>query len=469
MTLPSFIKKVINFLRYKLLKHIVVELENGAKVIILDRGQLITAEDLAMLQALHSRDPGGILSHLKKVIKTGSGLFMGRYYVGYTHKSIGDCGTETIFIERVSMHAAKAVQDTMLYAGQEVSTRYVDFSTQPFLDPFENSLVDSEITSKLRKFYFNSLPKVIKYLTQQFPKVGEDKNYEGAIEARAFDILRGFLPAGATTNLAWTTNLRQFADRIEILRNHPLAEVRMIAGGLQKALEQAHPYSFGQKKYPATEAFVSEYMKNFYYTDYDSADRLKFGYVETDTVICLNRGIDLDILDVGLLELLMRRPSKTEIPKKVGIAGNSAYYFELDFASWRDIQRQRAVNQNMPLLSADFGFEDWYIDNLPLDLQSVARELLKEIEDKTIGLDPLKLQYLLPMGYKVPVVFSGDLPGLIYLVEIRASKMVHPTLQKRAIELGKLMREQYGLPIHFDENDLGRFDTRRGAQTITQK
>jgi len=41
--------------------------------------------------------------------------------------------------------------------------------------------------------------------------------YDKAIAARAFDILRGFLPAGATTNIAWHTNLRQAADKIAIL------------------------------------------------------------------------------------------------------------------------------------------------------------------------------------------------------------------------------------------------------------
>src|SRR3989338_7034678 len=90
-------------------------------------------EDLAMLQALYSRSGASVMEHLEKVKAAGSGKFMESYYIGYGHESIGDCGSTTIFIEGVSMFAAKAIQDNRLYNGQEASTRYIDFSRQPFV------------------------------------------------------------------------------------------------------------------------------------------------------------------------------------------------------------------------------------------------------------------------------------------------------------------------------------------------
>ena len=71
-------------------------------------------EDLAMLQALYSRSPASVVSHLDKLKQSGSGKFMDQYYVGYGHASIGDCGATTLFIEQVSMLVAKAVQDNPL-------------------------------------------------------------------------------------------------------------------------------------------------------------------------------------------------------------------------------------------------------------------------------------------------------------------------------------------------------------------
>src|SRR3990172_488793 len=88
----------------------------------------LNPEDVAMLQALYSRSAESVDVHLEKVKQSGSGKFMASYYVGYGHKSIADTGSTTLFIEDVSLLAAKAVQDWPLYNGQETSTRYIDMS-----------------------------------------------------------------------------------------------------------------------------------------------------------------------------------------------------------------------------------------------------------------------------------------------------------------------------------------------------
>ncbi|MBP9828132.1 hypothetical protein KBC55_03165, partial [Patescibacteria group bacterium] len=82
------------------------------KTVVLDG---FSPEDSAMLQALYSRDPKSVLTHVSKVLESGSGKFMERYYVGYNHKSIGDCGSTTVCVEGISMLAAKALQDWRLY------------------------------------------------------------------------------------------------------------------------------------------------------------------------------------------------------------------------------------------------------------------------------------------------------------------------------------------------------------------
>ena len=105
------------------LNHTSVKLNRGGEIIVLDTGAVINAEAEAMLQALHSRSTGGLRHHLEVLAKKGADNFMNKFYVGYGDKSIGDCGTTTIFIEGVSMLAAKAIQDNPLYSGQETSTR----------------------------------------------------------------------------------------------------------------------------------------------------------------------------------------------------------------------------------------------------------------------------------------------------------------------------------------------------------
>ena len=67
--------------------------------------------DTAMMQALYSRSAESVVAHAEKVKASGSGKFMEKFYVGYGHASIADCGSTTIFIEDVSMLVAKAIEE----------------------------------------------------------------------------------------------------------------------------------------------------------------------------------------------------------------------------------------------------------------------------------------------------------------------------------------------------------------------
>ena len=151
----------------------------------------------------------------------------GNYQVGYGHKSIGDLG-EAVSIHGVSMLCAKAIQDFPLYRGQESSTRYIDFSRQPFLNPDESE-AGSTILEAWRSFYLQGYDAMIPHLTRHSPRgEGEDeKVYEKAIRARAFDVMRAFLPAGASTNVAWIGDLRHVERH---LGHAPPSSARRSAG-----------------------------------------------------------------------------------------------------------------------------------------------------------------------------------------------------------------------------------------------
>jgi len=446
------------------LEHVVQKLPSGGEVIVLNTGAHIHPEAEAMLQALHSRSSEGIRSHMKVLSEKGPDKFMSTYYVGYGHKSIGDCGTGTVFIEGVSMLAAKAVQDWMLYSGQECSTRYIPFGSQRFLNPC-GSGEGQIILENWRTFYLESIEPVRKYLRAQFPKPEEEKEnvYEKAINARSFDILRSFLPAGATTNLAWHSNLRQFADKIALIRHHPLAEVREIAETLEKALQEAFPNSFHHKRYEQTEEYNKYWMTHFYYFVEDGPEFL-FGLT--------HNGVDTSQLEY-FKKILEDRPPQTELPKFIGTCGTVQFSFLLDFGSFRDIQRHRAVVQRMPFLTPNFGFEEWYLEQLSPDLKEKAGNFISEqiIKIHDLNLFPEDRQYYLPMGCKVPLRISGDLPALVYLVELRSSPLVHPTLQSKAVMMGKELENlfgPYGLRLHLQSGS-GRFDIKRGKQDIVKK
>lgn len=443
--------------------HTVKKLKTGGFVLVLNNGAEIDGQAEAMLQALHSRSTGGIKSHLKVLAQKGAENFMERFYVGYGHKSIGDCGSATVFVEGISMLAAKAIQDWRLYSGQEASTRYVDFSKQKFLNPVGNK-PGEKIQEAWRKFYLNLQEPVRVYLRKQFPvKDGENEAvYEKAISARAFDITRAFLPAGATTNVAWRMNFRQFADELMLLRHHPLAEVRDIAEVTEKALQKAYRNSFGHERFETTEKYNQAWMtKNYYYKNDEATD---FAFIRNDI-----KAKDLE----PFRKVLQTRPIKTELPPTIVNLGMVHYEFLLDFGSFRDLQRHRAIVQRMPLLTMKHGFNEWYLESLPPKHQKQA---LKFIESQKKKIESLKIteeekQYYIAMGYNVPCRFSGDLKALVYLVELRSTRFVHPTLVRQIFKVIDSLKKLFGrsgLVIHTDQEP-NRFDIRRGEQDIVIK
>jgi len=445
------------------LKHTQKSLPNGGMVLILNTGALIGSESEAMLQALHSRSIGGIKSHLEVLKNRGPEKFMSTFYVGYGHKSIGDCGTTTIFIEGVSMLVAKAIQDWSLYSGQEASTRYIDFKNQPFIDP-KNTKESKEILENWRNFYVKGLERLSQELPKRFPinEGEEEKTYNKAIMARAFDIMRSFLPSGATTNLAWHTNFRQAADHLMRLRHHPLNEVREVVNKIEEALEETFPSSFGHPKFETTEKYNKNWMQTEYY--YENKNSKDFGLTRN--------GIDVKSLK-KFQKFLKERPIKTELPKEIKECGDLQFEFLLDFGSFRDIQRHRAITQRMPLVTEIHGFEEWYLNELPKDLAREAKKLIKEQKSKTakLKLNKYEKQYYIPMGYKLANKISGSLPSILYMCELRSTRFVHPTLRKRAIQIAKILGQKFknvNLIVHLDKEP-DRFDVKRGEHDIVIK
>lgn len=447
------------------LKHVIRTTEAGAEITVIDTGAMLSPEDMAMLQALHSRSSRGVHNHLELLSKRGSGSFMEQYYVGYGDKSIGDCGTTTIFIEGVSMLVAKAIQDSRLYNGQEASTRYIDFANQRFINPL-GTPEGEVILERWREFYTRSMSQVVEHLSNQFPRQeGEDeKIYEKAIGARAFDILRGFLPAGASTNLAWHTNLRQASDKLMLLRHHPLEEVRKVAVAIEDALKEAHPSSFNHKRYDATEGYNEHWMSRYYFDPSGPFPHFELSRVD----------LDFDMLEEEYVVSMVNRPPKTELPKQIAEAGVVEFRFLLDFGSFRDVQRHRGVAQRMPLLTDKFGFEMWYQNELPHELRIEAVELLQKQRWEIDGLNAgaVTKQYYYAMGFNVPNRIVGDLAALVWLIELRATRFVHPTLRFRVRQMAQALQSNRKLKkllaLHLD-TDPDRFDIKRGTQDIQLK
>ena len=429
-------------------------------------------EDIAMLQALYSRSPASVLSHLEKVREVGSGKFMDQYYVGYNHKSIGDCGTTTLFLEGISMLAAKAIQATPLYSGQEASTRYLDMAKQPVLNPADTE-EGSAIQNAWMDFYKSHMPAVVEHLKEKYPRQeGESKKqYDKAIHARSFDIMRGFLPAGCTTNASWHTNLRQAWDHLSDLRHYPTQEVRDIAAATLTDLQAQYPNSFNHKLYPEIEEYLSLCGDFFLYDTNVVCNEM----IMEHSIGAMLSGFEL-YHEGGMIKwwdhpVVKDRPQFAKLPHILDSLGQVMYEFPLDFGSFRDLQRHRNGVCRMPLLSTKHGFHAWYINNLPEDVRAKAIDLIGTQEQCISKLDipETEQQYYVAMGFNVACEVTRGLPGTVYLIELRTAPTVHPTMRQVAQDMGIYLKKAFpNLTLHADMSP-DTWSIRRGGQDIETK
>jgi thymidylate synthase ThyX len=418
-------------------------------------------EDTAMLQALYSRSAASVEEHTEKVKASGSGKFMERYYVGYGHASIADCGSTTVFLEGVSMLVAKAVQDWPLYSGQETSSRYIDMSKQAITDPV-GSAESKSILDKWMAFYIGEQGAVEAHLRAKYPiKEGEKPEvYDRAIKARIFDILRGFLPAGVNTQLSWHTNLRQAHDKLALLKYHPLAEVRAVAEQVRNQLKEKYAHSFGHEIFPEQEAYRELITaKHSYFDDKNyEGDFAASTSIKTDELMRYR-------------EVVATRPMKTNLPLFLADLGQVTFQFLLDFGSFRDIQRHRNGVCRMPLLTTKYGFNEWYLSQLPAESRVKAEALIAEqvsaIEKLAVKAEDK--QYYLAMGFNVSCQTTYALPAAVYTMELRSGRLVHPSLRKVAHKMYEALKTMFPeLKLHADL-DLDDWDVRRGLQDIKEK
>lgn len=450
----------------------------------------LSPEDVAMLQALYSRSAESAEVHVEKIRAAGSGKFMKSYYVGYNHKSIADCGDTTMFIEDVSLLVAKAIQDWPLYSGQETSTRYIDMSRRRIVDPVGTAR-SAAILERWMNFYTSSQELIAAHIRQRYPRKPEEREdaYEGAVKARTFDTLRGFLPAGITTQLSWHTNLRQAGDHLIGLTRHPVQEVRDLGAALRQLLEQQYPSSgfdrslagvsgvanqSSSKDAAAREAWERQVAAREVW-EQQVANEMTYAttsitpsnvYMRTTIEEWEDTACDM----TALRTLLATRPRGCVLPHSLTRLGQIHYHFGLDFGSFRDLQRHRNGVVVMPLLTLEHGFEEWYFRELGL-LEQAGRDLVA-LQTKEIGeitADPFERQFYIGLGFIVPCWVTLALPAAIYMMELRSTKFIHPTLRTRVLRMVELFRAQYPtIALHID-SDPDDWTVRRGLQTITAK
>jgi hypothetical protein len=276
-----------------------------------------------------------------------------------------------------------------------------------------------------------------------------------------------------TTQLSLHTDLRQAGDRLDDMDFHPLREVNSLAISARELLKQKYETSFG-----ATAA-----LSGVRTDDENARNERERWELETSKALTYNGlshqlrhndGFSSTIDNRNLLpieDLLSSRPRGCVLPHVLTALGQVTFEFLLDYGAWRDIQRHRNGVCEAVTLTMAYGFEDWYLDQFDAEWRAKAVSLIHSQEDRIrrLGCWAVDAQYYIPLGYRVPTVVCYGLPAVVYVLEIRSGKTVHPTLRRAVHNMVRQFEKKHPLvKLHVDRDSYD-WTVRRGTQTITER
>lgn len=365
---------------------------------IFDGKQIPDPQNMAMLQALYSRSNDSVIKQLE--VNRNASKFMDRYVVKYGHGSIAQCGYITLFCENVSMFLAKLIQFHNYYVGQETSSRYIDFSAG-------EAVYETDTEKQNQEFLFNTYRTVLEVNKDKIAVYNFGKTYiecskeeQNAINPRAFDLSRGYLPFGAKTNVSWVTNFDNLWKHLSWMKAHfPNKEVLEFVNSVLDFVQENYPDSIPALLGEDGTGASRDNMGN------RAAGILRYPFADSVTAFG-NRLLNI-------------------------ISFNST----IDLGSWRDIQRHRNTIQSWPSLTKTFN--DYYV-----------------IPDFKFDYKPTSW-FDTPLGMNIEYAMSMRQDQFEYIISARSKETVHYTLrQDVAVIINKINQ---GIAI-MDKNNILCFD-----------
>ena len=417
--------------------------------------------------------------------------FYDRILDGYGDDSIGELGGAHIAIEKISMLAAKIIEDCRIGGSPlEKSTRYLYFDQkeqgeyQFYKEPILMASAYREdylkTSNMLFETYSTLLPRVTEFFESVIPKSAETSQaaYCTSIRAKVLDCLRGLLPVGALTNMGLYGNGRFFDNLIRKLHCQNLAELQEIGKSSFEELSKIIPSFI--KRADESHIYCKEYVefKETMLAELNLITERHTNNVSKNVLDGVVNLIDFDedaVSKVAAAILFSRcNCSLKSLMEYVGEMGeedvaniidaacnarenrrhksprsleNANFTFEIiaDFGCYRDLHRHRILTQERQLLSCDYGYDiPDEIMGTPMEKEYCnALDEAKKIYDLVAKEFPEEAQYIVPMAYKIRWYFNINLRALQWLCELRSVPAGHSNYRRIAQNMAKAVCEKF--------------------------
>lgn len=446
-----------------------------------------------------------------------------RVFFDYGDDSVAQLGGVHLACEQASNLLTKVLEWGRLMSYLEQSTRYIAYDSRlggryrymrdPDIlgSPFGTRYVGD--MDRLFDVYALLVPRLQDFYRDRHPKEPGDSDlaYRQAIRAKAFDALRGILPAGSLSNVGIYGTGQGYEQLLLRMRSHALPEARRYADLMLAELRKVVP-SFLKRvdlddrgvawsTYLATTRTATEELASRLFPADEPAD-------PTDTVTLTSFDPDAEVRMVTAMLYPSTHLPEAQVERRVrdmtvderlavvrAYAGDRhnrrhkpgralerlSYRFDVlaDYGAFRDLQRHRMLTIEWQALSPRHG----YVRPEAVDQAGHAAEFdaamdrSASLHDTLVERFPAQAPYAVCLAYKVRFVMQLNAREAMHMLELRSTPQGHPAYRAIAQRMHRLIEHEAGHPAvaemmrwvdHSPEPALERIDAERRAEARRQ-
>ncbi|HLD26100.1 MAG TPA: FAD-dependent thymidylate synthase [Candidatus Andersenbacteria bacterium] len=437
--------------------------------------------------------------------------FYAKWLAQYGDDSIAQmAGTHLVF-GALSQVAIKYFEDQRIgLAPIEKSTRYVDYSAKVngqylyYVDPTLTDLgLEAEYRSAmdgLFETYAALKAPLMAWITQQFP---EEK--PGVVEKKAFDTLRGLLPAATLSQVAFFGNGQAFEYMIARSAGYRLGEIRWASAAAFVELSRVVPAFLRRLRDPDSLSLAEEYQTykakqnqrvaplaqqhladvqpargeagpRVTLVDFDPEGEIKIVAAMLYSASA-NRAPWAETVDaVRRLSTAAKREiiaqylsGRTQRWQKVGRAFEQAYLrYEIimNIGAWRDLHRHRMLSQQRQQFSIQYGY-DVPSEIIAAGLKDTFRAAIARAESVYENIsqkDHELAQYAVTLAHRLRFMQWTSVRECFWEMELRTIPEGHGDYRLIEHEKFRLFAQVYPLLAEHMRVNLGAYDFARRGQ-----
>jgi thymidylate synthase ThyX len=442
-----------------------------------------------------------------------------KVFFEYGDDSVAQLGGVHLACEQASNILTKALEWGRIMSYLEQSTRYIAYDARLggryrfFRDP---SVLASPLGARYvgdmdRMFdtYAELVPRLTDFFREAHPKHPDDSDfvYRQAIRAKAFDALRGLLPAASLSNVGIYGSGQGYEALLLRLKSLQLPEANAYADLMLTELRKVIPSFLKRVDLPDRGGAWSNYLATNNQAMAEVAAKV-FPTVgapeDKSSVTLVDFDPDAEIKTVAAMlypychepeEQIEDRVREMTVDERITVMKayvgdrtnrrhkpgraleRSFYRFDVlsDYGAFRDLQRHRMMTIEWQALTPYHG----YIRHDSVDAAG-ARDMFDETMERSANLYrdlstnfPQQASYAVSLAYRVRYSMQFNSREAMHLLELRSGPQGHPTYRTVAQQMHEQLSEVAGHRAlaammiyvdHSEESDLERLDAERRAE-----